>query len=102
VISLTKSKIYGWNITPRDILDISRVLGMEGCTSWNDFKYLGVSIVKSNPKASHWTPLIDKLKNKINSCGKNWLNLAGKVVLIKEVLASILIYQSSLLLAPIS
>jgi hypothetical protein len=40
MISLTKSKIYGWNITPREMIDISRVLGMEGCTSWDAFKYL--------------------------------------------------------------
>jgi hypothetical protein len=33
VISLPKSKIYGWNITPREMLEISRVLGMEGCTA---------------------------------------------------------------------
>jgi hypothetical protein len=102
VISLTKSKIYGWNITPREMLDISRVLGMEGCTTWDAFKYLGVPIFKSKPKAAQWTPLIDKLKNRINSWGATWLNLAGKVVLIKAVLASIPIYQSSLLLAPVT
>jgi hypothetical protein len=101
-ISLIKSKIFGWNITPREMLDISRILGMEGCTNWEAFKYLGVPIFKSKPKASHWNLLIDKLKNKINSWGTSWLNLAGKVVLIKAVLASILIYQSSLLLAPVS
>jgi hypothetical protein len=75
---------------------------MEGCTTWDAFKYLGVPIFKSNPKASHWDQLIGKLKNRINSWGANWLNLAGKVVLIKAVLASILIYQSSLFLAPMS
>jgi hypothetical protein len=66
------------------------------------FKHLGVPIFKSNPKASHWDQLIGKLKNRINSWGANWLNLAGKVVLIKAVLANIPIYQSSLLLAPMS
>jgi hypothetical protein len=100
LISLTKSKIYGWNITPREMLEISRILGMEGCTNWDEFKYLGVPIFKSTPKASHWNQLIERIKNRINSWGANWLNLAGKVVLIKAVLASIPIYQSSLLLAP--
>jgi hypothetical protein len=52
VLSLTKSKIYGWNITPRELLDISRVLEMEGYTTWDDFKYLEVPIFKSNPIAS--------------------------------------------------
>jgi hypothetical protein len=99
VISLTKINIFGWNITPRDMLYISRILGMEGCTTWDAFKYLGVPIFKSNPKALHWDQLIGKIKNRINFWGEKWLNLAGKVVLIKAVLASILIYQSSLLLA---
>jgi hypothetical protein len=40
------------------------------------------------------------LKKKISSSGANWLNLAEKVVLIKSVLASVPIYQNSLLLAP--
>jgi hypothetical protein len=99
VISLTKSKIFGWNITPREMLYISRVLGMEGCTTWDAFKYLGVPIFKYKPKSSHWAQLIEKLKNRINFWGASCLNLAGKVVLIKAVLASIPIYQSSLLLA---
>jgi hypothetical protein len=102
VISPTKSKIYGWNITPNEMLEIARVLGMEGCTKWDAFKYLGVPIFNSTPRTSHWNLLIDKIKNKINSWGASWLNLAGKVVLIKAVLASIPIYQSSLLLAPAS
>lgn len=82
------------------MLEISRILGMEGCTNWDEFKYLGVPIFKSTPRASHWNQLIERIKNRINSWGANWLNLAGKVVLIKVVLANIPIYQSSLLLAP--
>jgi hypothetical protein len=99
-ISQTKRKIYGWNITPNEMLGITRVLGMEGHTNWEAFKYLGIPIFKSVPRASHWNHLIDNLKNKISSWGANWLNLAGKVVLIKAVLTSIPIYQSSFLLAP--
>jgi exonuclease III len=99
-IILSKSKIYGWYTSPREMLEISRVLGMEGFTNWDSFKYLGVPIFRTKPKASQWLPLIDKLKGRINSWGEKWLNLVGKVVLIKAVLASIPIYQSSLLLAP--
>jgi hypothetical protein len=73
---------------------------MEGLTNWDSFKYLRVPIFMAKLKASHRLPLIDKLKGRIKSWGAKWLNLAGKVVLIKAVLANILIYQSSLLLAP--
>jgi hypothetical protein len=99
-INQTKSNIYGWNITPNEMLRITRVLGMEGHTNWEAFKYLGVPIFKSAPRASHWSHLAEKLKNKFTSWGANWLNLAGKAVLIKAVVSSIPIYQCSLLLAP--
>jgi hypothetical protein len=99
-ISQAKSKIYGWNITPKEMLGISRVLGMEGHIKWETFNYLGIPISKTTPRASHWNHLLDKLKKRISSWGANWLSLAGMIVLIKSVLASVPIYQNSLLLAP--
>jgi hypothetical protein len=53
MISSAKKKIYGWNITPREMHEISKNLGIEGNTSWEEFKYLGVPIIKSNPKDTH-------------------------------------------------
>ena len=44
--------------------------------------------------------IISKIKAKIVSWGGHWLTKAGKVTLIKSVLSSLPIYQSSLLLAP--
>ena len=73
---------------------------MEGHTNWEAFKYLGFPIFKSAPRASHWSHLAEKLKNKFTYWGANWLNLAGKTVLIKAVVSSLPIYQCSLLLAP--
>jgi hypothetical protein len=52
-------------------MDISRFLGMEVYTNWDAFKYLGVPIFITNPKSSQWLPLIDKLKERINSWGEN-------------------------------
>jgi hypothetical protein len=54
-------------------------------------------ISKSSPNLAHWLPLIDKMKIWINSWGTSWLNLAGKLVLIKLVLSSIPIYLCSIL-----
>jgi ribonuclease HI len=76
------------------------ILEMEGETQWESFKYLGVPIFKSKPKPSHWSPVIDKIKTRIQAWGASWLNLAGKLVLLNSVLASIPIYQSSIMLAP--
>jgi len=82
------------------MLEISRILGMEGHTNWETFTYLGIPISKTNPRTSNWNHLIDKLKKRISSWGANWLSLTGRTVLIKSVLASVPIYQNSLLLAP--
>jgi hypothetical protein len=99
-ISLHKSKIFGWNCTAREITDISRILGIDGTITWDSFKYLGVPLFKTSPRVSHWLPLLEKLKLRIQAWGANWLNLAGKVVLIKSVLTSLPLFQNSILLAP--
>ena len=100
LLNYNKSYIYSWNCSPRDLIDISNILGIKGTPQWSDFKYLGVPILKTTPKASSWLPLIDKIKNRVNTWGATWLNPTGKVILIKLVLSSISIYQSSILLAP--
>ena len=45
-------------------------------------------------------PLLDKLKIRIQAWGASWLNNAGKVILLKNVLTSMPLYQHSILLAP--
>ena len=51
-INLRKSQIFGWNINPREMLDISWVLNMDGVVSWDSFNYLGVPIFKLKTKSS--------------------------------------------------
>ena len=91
-LNLRKSSIYSWNINPIEMSGISRILEIEGVTIWNWFKYLGIPIFKNKPKCSEWNPLMEKLKNKIISWGVVWLYLAGKLVIIKSVLNSYLLY----------
>ena len=99
-INYQKSKVFGWNCTPQEMLEISRMLEMEGLTAWDTFTYLGIPIFKASPRVSHWLPLLDRLKNKIQAWGAKWLNRAGKVILMNSVLASLPIFQCSVLLAP--
>jgi hypothetical protein len=35
------------------MLEITRVLEMEGSTTWDSFKYLGITIFKEIPKLAH-------------------------------------------------
>ena len=91
-INYHKSKIYGWNCTPQEMLEISRILEMDGLTAWDTFTYLGIPIFRVLPKVIHWMPMLDKLKNKIHAWGAKWLNRAGKVILMNSVLASLPIH----------
>ena len=99
-INFHKSKIYSWKCSARELMEISRILGMESTVDWDNFIYLGIPICKTKIKSANWEPILDKLKVKIQRWSANWLNLAGKTVLIKAVLNSMAIYQSSILLAP--
>ena len=80
-INLRKSKIRGWNFPPIEMLDIYRVLEMDGTTTWDSIKYLRVPLVKTAPRNSLWMPIMDKLKARIMAWGTNWLNKAGKLIL---------------------
>ena len=95
-INFQKSKIYSWNCSARELGDIARSLGMDGTMDWDNFTYLGIPICKIKITPANWEPIIDK----IQIWNANWLNLAGKTTLIKVVLNSMPIYQSSILLAP--
>jgi hypothetical protein len=65
-----------------------------------DTQYLGMAIFKCNPKPSHWSPVVEKIKSRIQAWGASKLNLAGMLVLLKSVLASIPIYKKSIMLTP--
>lgn len=99
-INFQKSKIFSWNCSVRELRDIARTLGMEGTVDWDGFTYLGILICKTKIKSAKWEPILDKIKTKIQGWSANWLNLAGKMVLLKYVMNSMPIYQSSILLAP--
>ena len=101
-INFQKSKIFSWKCSARELGEIARALGMECTMNWDNFLYLGIPICKIKIKPAYWDPTIDKIKDKIQRWNANWLNLAGKTTLIKVVLNSMPIYQSSILLAPSS
>ena len=86
----------------RASLSLSHILQIEGNPHWTEFKYLGIPIFKDKPKVASWDPMVEKIKSKIKVWGASWLNLAGKTVLIKSVLASMPVFQCSMLLAPVT
>jgi len=75
-------------------------LGFPWYEKWEKIKYLGLPLTLGPSPPSLWTKVISKIKSKIAYWGGQWLTKAGKLVLIKVVLSTLPIFQSSLLLAP--
>ena len=100
LINKAKSVVYSWNVEPSAILRISGFLGFPGFDKWDKIKYLGLPLTLGPSPPSLWLEVLAKLKAKIAFWGGQWLNKAGKLILIKVVLLAYPIFQSSLLLAP--
>eukprot|EP00253_Pinus_taeda_P030893 PITA_30893 len=96
-----KCHIYCWNSSARSLQTISNCFGFATSSSWSSFKYLGLPVFQKRALNKDWLPLLEKFKLKIHSRSFNWLNLAGKTVLVKAVLNSLPIYQSAVMMAPI-
>jgi hypothetical protein len=82
------------------MIGISRALEMEGNSTWESIKYLGIPLVKEAPRSSPRLPLMDKMKTRILASGTTWMNKDGKLILINVVLTSLPVYQASILFSP--
>ena len=100
MINKSKSVVYGWNVEPPVILQISDFLGFPGFVKWEKIKYLGLPLTHGSSPPSLWLEVLAKFKDKIAFWGGQWLTKAGKLILINFVLTTYPIFQSILLLAP--
>ncbi|MCI01171.1 RNA-directed DNA polymerase (Reverse transcriptase) [Trifolium medium] len=64
------------------------------------FKYLGLPVGANPRRLATWEPLLESLRNKLNSWGNKHVSLGGRLVLINSVLNSIPIFYLSFLKMP--
>jgi hypothetical protein len=100
LINNKKSVVYWWNVDQQTIQQIFQFLGFSGYASWEIIKYLGLPLTLGSNKSSLWTKIISKIKSKIEAWGGQWLTTIGKITLIKSILSSFPVYQTSFLLPP--
>ena len=98
LINNRKSIVYGWNTDHSTILNISYIIKFSGYDTWDKIKYMGLPLTLGKNKPSLWLEVISKIKAKIASLGVQWLTKAVKLILIKSILSSLPIFESSLLL----
>ncbi|WOG86036.1 hypothetical protein DCAR_0105230 [Daucus carota subsp. sativus] len=95
-----KSNIYFGNVAPADKSLIHSIL--EFNVGSLPVRYLGVPLISSRLWVNDCRPLIQKVRDKIESWENKWLNYAGRVQLDTSVLLSLQVYWSSIFLLPIS
>ncbi|XP_022042015.2 uncharacterized protein LOC110944672 [Helianthus annuus] len=65
------------------------------------FNYLGIPLGANMNRICNWDPIVNIFKNRLSSWKAHTLSIGGRVVLIKAVLESLLIYYLSIFKAPI-
>lgn len=82
--SLTKSKIFFFNIDISIQRNLSRILGFQRDSL--SVKYLGAPLTDKSLHKEIWEPVLNKLKDKISKWTNRSLNLIGRLILTKAIL----------------
>ncbi|XP_016168363.1 uncharacterized protein LOC107610897 [Arachis ipaensis] len=97
-INFNKSNLISVNCEQGWIDHACRLLGCQQAAL--PVRYLGISLGANPRLVKTWKPIIDKVEQKLSLWKAKVLNKLGKLVLIKPVLNSLLIYYLSLYKMP--
>eukprot|EP00253_Pinus_taeda_P022159 PITA_22159 len=97
-VNLSKSKIFFFSTNIAIQRNISRILGFQRDSLPS--KYLGIPLTARPMHKSIWEMALNKMQDRVNKWTFRALNLAGRLVLTKDVLQSIPIFMLSALPAP--
>ena len=87
IVNAKKSKIYFFNTVKLVSDKVNQFLVFS-----KDFLpsvYLGIPFFMCSNKSSYWSSVIQRIQSRIASWKVRWLSLAGRIFLIKSVLAAI-------------
>ncbi|KAL6144809.1 hypothetical protein ACLB2K_055499 [Fragaria x ananassa] len=91
VINKAKSQVFmSKHLSYRHHLIVD-LLGIPAGTA--PFTYLGVPIFRGKPRASHFQYIVDKIRLRFSSWKGSLLSMAGRLQLIKYVMASMVVYS---------
>ncbi|XP_039072016.1 uncharacterized protein LOC120219245 [Hibiscus syriacus] len=97
-LNLSKSKLFGINITDEEVKEWARDLGCAAGTFLSD--YLGLPLGAKRNSSALWDPVVLKFFKKLSGWKARTLSLAGRLVLLKSVLCSLPTYYLSMFKIP--
>ena len=90
-VNLAKSIIYIGAMTNQRQQSIANILGF--CIGVLPFIYLGVPMFKGKPKAIHFQHIADRVRVKLAAWKASLLSIAGRVLMVKSVIHSLLLHS---------
>jgi hypothetical protein len=98
-VNFWKSCLVGVNVSNNFMEMASRFLNCR--IGRTPFKYLGLPVGANPRRLATWYPMIEVLKNRLNSWGNRYLSLGGRIVLLNSVLSAIPIFYLSIMKMPV-
>ncbi|XP_058763698.1 uncharacterized protein LOC131637124 [Vicia villosa] len=92
-INFHKSKLIGVNTSQHFLEAASLYLSCK--MESNNFEFLGIPIGFNPRKESTWQPLLEKMRRRLNGWKNRFLNLGGRITLLKSILSSLSIFFMS-------
>ncbi|XP_058775272.1 uncharacterized protein LOC131649529 [Vicia villosa] len=92
-INYHKSKLIGINSNHHFLEAVSQFFSCK--LEDSNFYFLGIPIGYNPRKNATWNPLLSKLKNRLDGWTNRFLNLGGRITLLKSVLSSLAIFTLS-------
>ncbi|XP_058741092.1 uncharacterized protein LOC131613439 [Vicia villosa] len=98
-INFHKSKLIGVNVSPYFLEVVAFYLSCKNEES--NFTFLRISIGFNPRKESSWFPLLNKMRKRLVGWKNRFLNLGGRITLLKYILSSLTVFTLSFYKMPV-
>ena len=98
-VNFHKSMLTGVNVNDSWLADTALVMNCKRGSIL--FVYLGLPIGGDSRKLGVWKPFIDRIVARLSSWNNKFLSFGGRLILLKSVLSSLLVYFLSFFKAPV-
>lgn len=95
-----KSEVFFLNVQPRLQGDLVRILGLKNANFLG--RFLGMPLFTGINKVSYWESLLNNCRKRLGGWKGKWLTSVGRLMMLKMVLSTILIYFMACLKLPAS
>jgi len=97
-VNFNKSILVGVNIADSWLYEMASILNCK--VGKISFLYLGLSIGGDPRRLAFWDPVVKTIKSRLSGWQSRFLSFGGRLVLLKYVLTSLLVYALSFFKAP--